>query len=208
MDSRNTKGRRDRAGDPAGTEAGTADSNAGAGTEGEGSAGGVDSGAGSSSGSGRPVGHVEVDRAAILAEAQTIAATDTAPPALEPALPPALSNDPSSKAADVAPAVRLLVAQCSSTFAPGWEITKAESDGVGDAAALVLAYWMPDGVLEPKYLALVTLATSLYAVAGSRRLADGTWMPLRAPRAPRAPASSSSTPASEPAPAGPPLRIV
>ena len=202
MDTRNTKGRRASAGeldDAAGREL---ELGAGAqgGDAGEGSAGPADAGAGATSG----LGPVEVDRAAILAEAQAIA--DTAAPASSSTLAPAIAGDAQSKANDVAPAVRMLVAQCSSAFAPGWEITKAESDGVADAAALVMAYWIPDGVLEPKYLAIITLATSLYGVAGARRREDGSWLPLRAPREPASSSSSSSsTPATPPAPSRPVL---
>jgi hypothetical protein len=206
-----------RAGELAGNGAGTQETDAGAaavaaGEREAGSAG--DAGAGSPSSSHGPLGSVavEVDRAAILAEAAAVAAEageGAGPvPAAEPAPVPAL--DVQAKAADVAPAVRLLVAQCSAAFAPNWQITKPESDGVADAAALVLAYWMPDGVLEPKYLAIITLATSLYGVAATRRREDGSWLPLRAPRAPASssPTSPAPGPAPSPAPAGAPLKLV
>lgn len=128
---------------------------------------------------------VEVDREAILAEAAAVAASSSssdaaAAPLVDVGAAASIADpDPQAKAADVAPAVRLLVAQCCMTFAPGWQVTREESDGVGDAAALVLAHWMPAGVIEPKYLAIVTLATSLYGVASKRRREDGTWAPLR-----------------------------
>jgi hypothetical protein len=177
---------------------------------GEGSAAGEpDAGTGASSSSAGPVGAlaVEVNREQILAEAAAIAASSPSSsdvPAIAPASSaPALTVE--AKAADVAPAVRMLVSRCCGTFAPNWEITKEEGDGVADAAALVMAYWMPDGILEPKYLAIISLATSLYGVAGARRLADGSWVPLRAPRAPSS--SSSTPPSSPPAPSRPTLVV-
>jgi hypothetical protein len=153
---------------------------------------------------------VDVDRPAILEEAAAIAASSSSSsidtPAGELEAPIAQTID--AKAAEVAPAIRLLVAQCAGTFAPNWEITKQEGDGVADAAALVMAHWMPDGVLEPKYLAIIALAASLYGVAGARRLEDGSWLPLRKPRAPSS-SSSSPAPPSAPSPAkSPPLALV
>lgn len=170
----------------------------------------VGTGAGESS---RPLGDVaagvavDVDRPALLEEAAAIAASSSdAPPATSSSSSTelAIAVDVQAKAADVAPAIRLLVSNCCGTFAPNWEVTKAEGDGVADAAALVAAYWMPDGVLEPKYLALLTLAMSLYGLAGARRLPDGSWVPLRKPREP-ASSSPAPSPASSPTP---PLKLV
>jgi hypothetical protein len=151
---------------------------------------------------------VEVDRTQILEEAAAIAASSSsAAPTPAGELAPAMAGDVEAKAAEVAPAVRMLVAQCAGAFAPNWEITQGEADGVADAAALVMAYWMPDGAIDPKYLAIVTLATALYGVAGKRRRADGSWVPLRAPRAPASTAPAPS-PASSSEPAGAvPLRL-
>lgn len=138
---------------------------------------------------------VEVDRPAILEEAAQVAdaaeppASSSSSAELEQPTPaPAGELDVNARAADVAPAVQLLVSECCATFAPGWRVSSEESERVANAAALVLAHWMPAGVIEPKYVALFTLATSLYGVAAKRRRPDGSWFPLREPVS-----SSSST---------------
>jgi len=155
---------------------------------------------------------VDVDRPAILEEAAAIAAASSSSSSGNPApssgaeLAAAPVVDVQAKAADVVPAARMLVAQLSGAFAPNWEVTKAETEGVADSLALVLAYWMPDGAIDPKYVAVLSLAGALYGVAAQRREPDGSWKPLRKPLE-RAPAPSSPT---SPAPAGAPapLRIV
>lgn len=135
---------------------------------------------------------VEVDRAALLAEADAIAAqapAATLDPGQGAAQVPTLASapDPASRLGETAPAVRLLVRTLSDTFAPNWAVTAQESDRVGDALAAVMVYWLPAGAIEPKYLALVTLAGAVYGVAAARRDADsGEWRPLRAPPAPPA----------------------
>lgn len=208
MDTRKSKGSRARAGASAGEHAGNAASHDDhadhGGTPHDDNAADVAARAGAGAPIAERVGAVavEIDRAEILAEAAAVAAADPSAPALAPASGPAPELDVAAKAADVAPAVRMLVAQCASTFAPGWEITSEESNGVADAAALVLAYWMPAGVVDPKYVAIMVLAGAAYGVAAARKREDGSWLPLRKPAAP---ATSPATP-----PAGPvaPLRIV
>lgn len=144
---------------------------------------------------------VEVDRPALLAEAAAIAAempaeAPAAPPAdtpMNPAASPAAAPvDPAARAADVRPVVCLAVAQVAAMVAPNWEITKAESDAVGESLALVLAYWMPETGVDPKYLALGSLALSVWSVASARRDANGEWRPLRAPPKKPEPAQPSA----------------
>lgn len=176
------------------------------------------------------MGHVavEVDRTAILAEAAAVAAESpqTAPaptgelgqaaPALDQnAAPPAPALDPVAKAAEVAPAVRFLVAQVVNLTAPNWQVTPDECNGIGDAAAMVLAYWMPPDAIDPKYMAVMSLAGAVWAVAAKRRDDDGNWRPLRAAKAPapaegapaRAPADAPAPGQVLPARAAAPLRL-
>lgn len=131
---------------------------------------------------------VEVDGAAIAAELEQLRAEN---PAAAPAatgepgtdaasLAPVLS--PEQKAAQYAPSFRMLVAQGASTFAPNWDLLPAETNGVGDALALVAAHWMPDMELPPKYMCLLAAAVSLWSVAAARRDPEtGAFKPLRKP---------------------------
>lgn len=161
----------------------------------------------------RPAVTVETDRPALLAEAAAIAAEAPAPEPVATGAPPespppegmapGVPLAPDQLASEAAPAVRGLVSTLAETIAPNWEITRAESDRVGDALALVMAYWMPAGAIEPKYVALVSLAGSLYSVAGARRDAStGKWKPLRKPPE-KARASSTEAPAANGAAAAP-----
>lgn len=124
---------------------------------------------------------VEVDRAALLQEAAAIAGESPADVGgaggATGALAPAMA--PAEKAVEVQPAVRMLVSQAAGIFAPNWNVTRTESEQLADSLALVMAYWMPDGVIEPKYLALVSFGGAVWTVASARRDADG-WRPLRA----------------------------
>jgi hypothetical protein len=147
---------------------------------------------------------VEVDRAAILNEAAAVAAEappETPVPAQageapslshEPAPAPVL--DPSAKAAEVQPAVRFLVAQVFTVAAPAWAVTDEESNNVADATALVLAYWMPADAIDPKYVALMSLAGALWGVASKRRDEHGNWKPLREKPKPATPAAPVAVP--------------
>jgi len=133
---------------------------------------------------------VDVDRGALLAEAAAIAAESPAEPpasgaadapAADSPPPSASPSDPAARATEVKPAVCDAVAKLSTFLAPNWNVTRAESDAVGESLALVLAYWMPETSIDPKYVALGTLAMSLWSVASSRRDENGQWRPLRQP---------------------------
>jgi hypothetical protein len=156
-------------------------------------------------------GLVDVDRAAIRAEAEAIAATAPADPGAPPASSPApgldepagIPGDPSSTASEIKVPIRLLCKNTARAFAPNWEISDKESDDVADALALTLAYWMPPGAVDPKYMVVFTLATSIYGVAATRREPDGSFKPLRARPSSTSPPAPAGTP-----PARPPLSLV
>lgn len=153
-----------------------------------------------------PVGHVavEVDRPALLAEAAAIAADAPAePPAAATAESPAAgvadpavpAPMPEQEAAGMQPVLRFATAQLAA-LAPGWKITQEESDGVADATALVLAYWMPPGAVHPKYVAILSLAGALWSIAAQRRDDDGKFLPMRPTREPeKKPAAQEIAPA-------------
>ena len=156
------------------------------------------------------MGHVtvEVDRAAILAEAATAAADappetpvpattgEVAAPSQEPAPAPVPAPQAVS-AEELKQAFRFAAAELAVMVAPAWEIEADESNAVADAGAMVLAYWMPPGAVDPKWLSLALLAGSVYGIARRRRNDDGTWKPLRVKAKPAAPAQA---PAPSPAP--------
>lgn len=149
---------------------------------------------------------VDVDRSAVAAELsqlETEAAASEPPapgaaPATEGAAPTLSIED---KAAQWAQPMRGAVKAMANIFAPNWELSEAECNGLGDALAMVGAHWMPDTQLPPKYVALVALGMSLVGVAGARFDQDaGKLKPLRKARAAEAaPATASAT---APAPVG------
>jgi len=129
---------------------------------------------------------VEVDRAALLAEADAIAGT--VPPTVDPAAPvsPALDAPAAEPVQAPQDAAKLLV--LPATFitgavlnyaAPNWQVTREEAAEVGEAAALAWAYWFP-GPSDPKYAALAMLGFSLWNLAESRKDPEtGKYRPLR-----------------------------
>jgi hypothetical protein len=91
-----------------------------------------------------------------------------------------VASDPSVRASEVSPAVQGAVYELARFFAPNWQVTREESAPVGDSLALVLAYWMPDSNIEPKYMALMSFGFSMWSVASARRNPEtGEWLPLR-----------------------------
>lgn len=176
----------------AGASTGNSAENAGeAETGGAGETAGADTG---STGAAPAVGHgaghgitVEVPRAEITAELDAITSEAAAiePPPVNGAAPaeviapPAIP--PSQQAAELAPLVSRALHEVALTFAPNWEVTKAETDRVGGALAEVLAYWMPQQqTVDPKYVALFSLGMAAWSVVGARRDENG-FRPLRAP---------------------------
>lgn len=121
---------------------------------------------------------VEVDRAALLAEADAIAGT--LPPLTEAIAPtaapidapgaapmmPAMSEE--EIASKLAPALTRGTHLAGQWLAPNWNITHEEAGSVARDLALVLAYWMPADSLQPKYAALAMLGLGLFALAETR----------------------------------------
>lgn len=130
---------------------------------------------------------VEVDRAALLAEADAIAGA--APPVVDPAAPisPPLEGPAAAPAPSPQEAASLLV--LPATFitgavlnwaAPNWRVTREEAAEVGEAGALAWAYWFPPGANDPKYAALMMLGAALWNLAESRKDPEtGKYRPLR-----------------------------
>lgn len=154
---------------------------------------------------------VEVDRAALLAEADAIAGT--LPPLTEAIAPtgaataapvdapgaapmmPAMSEE--EIASKLAPALTRGTHLAGQWLAPNWNITHEEAGSVARDLALVLAYWMPSDSLQPKYAALAMLGLGLFALAETRTDPEtGKLRPLKAPRVDNAPDKVSAPPAS------------
>lgn len=134
---------------------------------------------------------VPINEAELIAEAAAIAGaapdpvaigeTQSAPDAAPEVAAPAPAFDPAQRAAEVQPAVTFAVHQLADFVAPNWKVTKDECAQVGEALSQVLAYWMPETNIEPKYLALMNLGVSLWGVAASRRDPEtGAFKALRA----------------------------
>jgi hypothetical protein len=73
-----------------------------------------------------------------------------------------------------------LVDRAAAITVPNWGITPAESKELGEAAAVAMAAWFPDGVIPIKYVVLLNLAGSAYAIAEKRRdPATGGYLPRK-----------------------------
>ena len=92
----------------------------------------------------------------------------------------ALPADPAVRAAQLQPLVNVATLKLAKFVAPNWNVKPEEAQPVAESVALVLAYWMPDTTLDPKYLALLQLGASIYALAETRRDPEtGEYIQLR-----------------------------
>jgi hypothetical protein len=156
----------------------------------------------------RPTVAAEVDAHALTLEADTIlqnapADTGPAPANSEPqattqsaAQAPVneVQIDPNQRAANVAPVASMLVYQAAVVFVPNWRISTQEAEAIGGPLALTLAHWMPDTNIDPKYMALLALASATWGVVSLRRNPEtGEFMPARAQPAQRQAAPTPET---------------
>jgi hypothetical protein len=123
---------------------------------------------------------VEVDQAALAAEADRILAGAPADlaPAIDPAAP-ALAGElapaePTLEQIQAAAAgyeggAFLIVSKAADIVVPAWRISADERKALSSSIALALAAWFPDHQLPPKYVALLGVAGSLYAIVDARR---------------------------------------
>jgi len=147
---------------------------------------------------------VEVDRPQIAAELAQLGSAAAAVDPVTPApgagaAPVAPEVPPDQRAGELAPMVVMVLEQVAETFAPNWEVSKAECSRLGGSVAAVLAYWVPQqAAVDPKYLALFSLAMSGWSVASARRDDNGKWRPLHKPAPIRTPAQQQQPDAAQP----------
>jgi len=130
---------------------------------------------------------VEIDQAALAAEAASIPMPDAAPPA-EGAAPDASAGaseqpqrTPQEFAAGAEPLVLGVLAGLHGIVAPNWTVAPEKMLALTKASALALAYWFPHEI-PPKYVALMMVGGSLYAIAQDNRdQKTGAYKPLHAP---------------------------
>jgi hypothetical protein len=133
----------------------------------------------------------------ILAEeAAAIAREFEAPP---PAADPAVEHQQQLEAATVEQAYEILsravVSQGAAVFVPNWNITPAETDDLGAAIVQALMIWFPDGMIPPKYMAILAIAGVGARIAIARRDPVSGELPPRYAPPPKRP--------TQPAPAAP-----
>jgi hypothetical protein len=122
----------------------------------------------------RQMSDVRVDPVALAAEADAIAAghveTDplVPPPAGEGGEVIAPVSDADTLAGYVVVA-EAVVAGAAQSFAPAWAVTPAETHKLADALARACVLWFPDGMIPPKYLALLVVANAGWEIVAAHR---------------------------------------
>lgn len=147
---------------------------------------------------------VQVDEGALAAEADRI--LSDVPAELAPATDPAIAGEAcaaeltleqiQAAAAGYEAGAFMIVSQAADVLVPAWEISSDERKALSGSMSLALAAWFPDHQLPPKYMALLAVAGSMYAIVDARRdPTTGKLKPRRNEKPDSAAAGSSATPA-------------
>jgi len=115
-----------------------------------------------------PVNEVHIDAAALQAEAAAVASEFPADLPADPGaeLQPAVSEDAKKGYQILAGA---LVGQGALIFVPAWDVSPAECTDLADAIVEALLLWFPDGVIPPKYMAILAVLGVGFRIAYARR---------------------------------------
>jgi hypothetical protein len=122
---------------------------------------------------------VEVDEPALAADVERILLDVPADP---PAIAPELAGDEAPReptleeiqaaAAGYEFGSFLIVSKAADVLVPAWGVTSDERKALSSSLSLALAAWFPDQQLPPKYMALLAVAGSMYAIVDARRDPD------------------------------------
>jgi hypothetical protein len=137
-----------------------------------------------------------LDNATILeAEADAIARefSDT-PSDAAPAVDP--SQQLSAESVEEAYGIlsRMVVSQGAAVVIPNWKITPAETDDMAAAIVQALMIWFPDGMIPPKYMAVLAIAGVGARIAIARRDPNTGELPPRYAPPPRKSAANGAAP--------------
>ncbi len=113
-----------------------------------------------------PVNELQIDDAALQAEAASVAQEFAPPPSDAPPEMPAASPDTEAGYEILAVTV---VAQGAAVFVPAWELTQAEVRDLSDAIVRALVLWFPDGMIPAKYMAVLAILGVGLRIAEARR---------------------------------------
>jgi hypothetical protein len=134
------------------------------------------------------VNAVRIDDAQLVAEADQVAHEAAAEAAAIAAEYP-----PGPTAEDAAEAVKIenaaegykilafaIVGQGAELFVPNWHVTTTEKTDLADALVQALMLWFPDGLIPPKYMALLVVFGIGAKIAFARRDDSGALLPRHA----------------------------
>ena len=128
---------------------------------------------------------VEINPLELQAEAARIAAE--APPEIPPAPaeppPPAASPEQIQLVQDAEKGYKILalgvVSQGAALIVPNWQVTGDEKTALADSIVQALMLWFPDGLIPPKYMALLVVAACVSTIVMSRMDAETGALPPR-----------------------------
>jgi hypothetical protein len=117
---------------------------------------------------------VRVDEAELTREADAIA--QEVGPVVDPVPPPDSQAEPAPQGPspeEVKAGYKMIgvavVNRAGAALAPNWHITPQETNNVAEAIAGAAMMWFPDAPIPPKYLALLVVLESVYAIVEARR---------------------------------------
>lgn len=129
------------------------------------------------------------------AEADAIAAQFQTDPAAGAGADPqtqALAAETVQQAYDILG--NMVVSQGAAVFIPNWHITPGETKDMSDAIVQALMIWFPDGLIPPKYMAVLAIAGVGARIAMARRHPDTGELPPRYAPPPRKPQPAAAAP--------------
>ena len=121
------------------------------------------------------VNAVRIDEDQLAAETEQVAAEATQDAAAAAAdLPPTAADEAAAvQIANAEEGYKILalavVGQGYELFAPAWHVTPLEKSDMSDALVAALLLWFPDGLIPPKYMALLVIAGIGAKIAIARR---------------------------------------
>jgi hypothetical protein len=110
---------------------------------------------------------LQIDPAQLQSEAAALAQEFPAAPAPAAAAELAPPVDPNAQAGFEVLALGS-VTTLAAVFVPAWEVTQEECRTLSDAIVRALMLWFPDGMLPPKYMAVLAVAGAGATIAFAR----------------------------------------
>jgi hypothetical protein len=139
---------------------------------------------------------VEIDAAALAAEAASVKVPDAEPapgvaaapgaegaPGAEQAPGELTDEEAMRRAGELAPKLKLIIQQMAKAIMPAWELQDEECEALAGVYALPAVYWFPSLDIPLKWACLINAAITTMLIVDKRRDTKGRLVPFRMKRA-------------------------